>query len=68
MKIATYLIKNGYLSQDQAEKIIRIQQQMGSGIKDRFGRIAINEGYISEKMLNKALLQKERGEFGYKQK
>jgi len=65
MKLGTYLVKNGFISLDQAQKILEVQQKGDDGSnKQRFGRIAINLGYLSEKMLNRIVLEKERKEFG----
>ena len=67
LKIASYLIKNGFLSVEQAQTILEIQNSMSTLInKQRFGRIAITQGFIKESILNKALLEKERKEFGFK--
>jgi len=66
MKIATYLVKEGYISLNQANKIIEIQKGMPSSRRQRFGRIAINNGFIAENILNKVLLKKEKKEFGVK--
>lgn len=65
MKIGSYLIKNGFLTVDQAKVVMAEQAKSGGPQKARFGRIAVNLGYISENVLNKAVLQKERQEFGY---
>ncbi|MBN2439899.1 MAG: hypothetical protein JXJ04_01080 [Spirochaetales bacterium] len=65
IKIASYLVKEGFLSVDQAKTILEIQSKMTPLIKQRFGRIAVSEGFIKENILNKAILDKERKEFGY---
>jgi hypothetical protein len=65
MKLGSYLVKNGFLTLDQAKEVIAAQQG-GQGVsKERFGRIAIKLGYISEKMLNRVVMQKEKQEFGF---
>ena len=66
LKIASYLIKNGFLSVEQAQTILGIQNSMSNLNKQRFGRIAITQGFIKESILTKALLEKERKEFGFK--
>ena len=64
MRIATYLIDKGLLTVEQAQEVMTEQEKKGGGLKDRFGRIAVNKGYISEKVLNKAVTDKEREEAG----
>lgn len=66
MRIATYLVNEGYLSLKQAKIIMDEQKKMKGNFKNRFGRIAVNKGFISENILNKVLMQKERYEFGFK--
>ena len=64
MRIGSYMVKNGFLTLEQAQMILQTQQKSESMHKERFGRIAVNLGYISEKVLNKIVLQKEKQEFG----
>lgn len=65
MKLATFLIQNGYLTVEQAQEVMQEQKEAGDKRKERFGRIAVKKGFISEKKLNQAVLEKEREEFGY---
>ena len=65
MKLATFLIQNGYLTVEQAQEVMKEQEAAGGKMKERFGRIAVKKGYISENKLNQAVLEKEREEFGY---
>lgn len=65
MKLATYLIENGYLTVEQAQEVMKEQEGSGAKRKERFGRIAVKKGFISENKLNQAVLKKEREEFGY---
>ncbi len=65
MKLATYLIQNGYLTVEQAQEVMQEQEVPGEKRKERFGRIAVKKGFISEDKLNQAVLKKEREEFGY---
>ena len=62
MKLASWLIAHKLLSVSQAEDIMREQGMQTGHIKDRFGRIAVKKGYISEAALNRACLEKEREE------
>ena len=64
MKLGTYLIKNGFMTVEQAQKVIQVQQQNHGASRQRFGRIAVKLGYITEPMLNKIVMDKERKEFG----
>ncbi len=64
MRIATYLIDKGLLTVEQAQEVMTEQEKKGGGLNDRFGRIAVNKGYITEKALNKAVTDKEREEAG----
>jgi hypothetical protein len=64
LKIASYLIEKGLLTVKQAKIIMEIQNNMHKIEKQRFGRIAVNQGFIKENVLNKAMLEKERQEFG----
>lgn len=63
MKLATYLIQNGYLTVEQAQEVMQAQETSKKKKKERFGRIAVNKGFISEQRLNHAVLEKEREEF-----
>jgi thymidine phosphorylase len=63
MKLATYLIQNGYITVEQAQEVMQEQEAAGAKRKERFGRIAVKKGFISEKKLNHAVLEKEREEF-----
>jgi len=64
LKLGSYLIKNGFITLEQAQKVIKVQQQNDNGQKQRFGRVAVKLGFITEPMLNKIVMQKERKEFG----
>lgn len=62
MKFGTFLVENQYLTQDQAEEVLEAQKfsKMPGDFKERFGRIAVNKGYISEERLRRAFLDKSR--------
>jgi hypothetical protein len=62
IKLPSWLIAHRPLSVVQAEEIMREQGTQTGHIKDRFGRIAVKKGYISEADLNRACLEKEREE------
>ena len=62
MKLASWLVSHHLITLDQANDVMKHQGTQSGHIKDRFGRIAVNMGYISEAALNKACLQKEREE------
>jgi hypothetical protein len=62
MKLASWLIAHELLTVGQAETIIKTQETQTGQIKDRFGRIAVRMGYISEAALNRACIEKEREE------
>jgi hypothetical protein len=60
MRIGTYLVKKGLLTLDQANEIMREQSKRRGMSRERFGRIAVNKGYISEEAMTKAFLEKSR--------
>ena len=62
MKLATWLVSRKLMTVDQAEKVMLEQKKQAGHIKDRFGRIAVKLGYISEAQLNRACLDKEKDE------
>ncbi|MBN1699223.1 MAG: hypothetical protein JW881_17010 [Spirochaetales bacterium] len=66
LKIASYLIEKGLLTVKQAKIVMEIQNNMHNVSKQRFGRIAVNQGFIKENVLNKVMLEKEKKEFGIK--
>jgi len=61
MKLATWLVSKKLLTIEQAQKVMEAQEGQ-KGIRDRFGRIAVKMGYISEAQLNKAVMAKDRDE------
>jgi hypothetical protein len=61
MKLATWLVSKKLLTVEQAQKVMEAQESQ-KGIRDRFGRIAVKMGYISEAQLNKAVMAKDRDE------
>jgi hypothetical protein len=65
MKIASWLISHNLLTVDQANVVLAEQQKQSGHVKERFGRIAVNLGFISEAQLNSAYLAKEREETGF---
>ncbi len=65
LKLASYLIKKGLLSVEQAQDVLQEQSHSNGPGREMFGRIAVRKGYISEKVLNRAVLEKEREEAGY---
>ena len=64
MKLASWLISRNLMTVEQANAVMEEQKKQGGHIKDRFGRIAVNMGFISEAQLNRACLEKERDEVG----
>ena len=62
MKLATWLVSRKLMTVDQAEQVMVEQKKQAGHIKDRFGRIAVKRGYISEAQLNRACLDKEKDE------
>ncbi len=62
MKLATWLVSHNLMTLDQANEVMREQKQQTGHIRDRFGRIAVNKGYIAEEVLTRAYLDKEREE------
>jgi hypothetical protein len=61
MKLATWLVSKKLLTVEQAQKVMEAQEGQ-KGIRDRFGRIAVKMGYITEAQLNKAVMAKDRDE------
>ena len=64
-KLASYLIAKGLITREQAKEIMAEQDGKRGPIRERFGRIAVRKGYITESQLNRAILEKEREEAGY---
>ena len=64
MKLATWLVSKKLLTVEQAQKVMREQETQAGSLKDRFGRIAVKKGFITEAALNKAILAKDRDEAG----
>jgi hypothetical protein len=62
MKLASWLVSHRLITIDQANDVMAEQGKQSGHIKDRFGRIAVKKGYISEAALNKACMDKEREE------
>lgn len=62
MKLASWLVSHKLMTLDQANDVMTEQGKQSGHIKDRFGRIAVKKGYITEAILNKACLDKEREE------
>jgi len=64
-KLASYLIAKGLITREQAREIMAEQDEKRGPIRERFGRIAVRKGYITESQLNRAIMEKEREEAGY---
>lgn len=62
MRIGTYLISKGLLTKRQAQEVLNEQATEGPGLRERFGRIAVRRGFVTEQQMNHAFLQKEREE------
>jgi hypothetical protein len=66
MKLGTYLVQKGLLTQEQAQEALEEQQRRSSEnpelLGPRFGRVAIDLGYISERPLERAFLDKTQEE------
>jgi uncharacterized protein YtpQ (UPF0354 family) len=68
MKIGKYLIQKGLINQKQVDEVLKEQIKKDTIFRNRFGRIAINKGFITEKMLNQAILEKYQTENQNKKK
>jgi hypothetical protein len=62
MKLATWLVSKKLLTVEQAQKVMREQEIQTGNLKDRFGRIAVKMGFITEAALNTAILAKDKNE------
>lgn len=62
MRLATWLVSHNLMTLDQAREVMRWQREQTGRIRDRFGRIAVNMGFITEEALTRAYLAKEREE------
>ena len=62
MKLASWLVSHRLITVDQANEVMQEWNSQTGHIKDRFGRIAVKKGFISEAQLNKACIDKEREE------
>ncbi len=65
MRLATWLVSHNLMTLDQARQVMREQGEQTGHIHDRFGRIAVKLGFISEEALTRAYLAKEREEAHY---
>ena len=59
-RIAKYLVIKGLLTEEQAKEILK--EQSKDPLRARFGRIAVQKGYITEKALNTAMMEKYQSE------
>ncbi len=62
MKLASWLVSKKLITVEQAQKVMQEQETQKGSLKDRFGRIAVKKGFITEAALNKAILAKDRDE------
>jgi hypothetical protein len=62
MKLASWLVSHQLITMDQANNVMQELNSQTGHIRERFGRIAVKKGFISEAQLNKACLEKEREE------
>jgi len=62
MRIGTYMITKGLLTKRQAQEVLNEQATDGPGLRERFGRIAVRRGFVTEHQMNRAFLEKERDE------
>jgi hypothetical protein len=62
MKLASWLISHRLITVEQANDVMQELKSQTGHIRERFGRIAVKKGFISEAQLNKACLEKEREE------
>jgi hypothetical protein len=62
MKLATWLVSHKLISVDQASEVMTEWKKQTGHIKERFGRIAVKKGFITEAQLNAACLEKDRDE------
>ncbi len=58
LKIGSYLVSRGLISVEQAKKIKLIQEKLGPDKSERFGRIAVEVGFIKESELKQAMREK----------
>ncbi len=65
MRLATWLVSHNLMTLDQAHEVMREQKEQTGHIRDRFGRIAVKLGFISEEALTRAYFAKEREEAQY---
>ncbi len=64
MKIGKYLVSKGLLSVEEEKTVAAIQQKMSPEERERFGKIAVEVGYIKESMLKEAMKEKREKEKG----
>ncbi len=64
MKLATWLVSKKLITIEQAQAVMQEQETQKGSLKDRFGRIAVKRGFITEAALNKAILAKDKDEAG----
>jgi hypothetical protein len=62
--LATYLVDKGYMTQEQAEAVVREQAKALPGMREQFGKIAVRMGFITSPSLEKAVKEKEKEESG----
>ncbi|NOY09058.1 MAG: hypothetical protein GXP33_09470 [Spirochaetes bacterium] len=65
LRIASYLISKGLISVEHAREIMEEQETRKGVTREMFGRMAVKKGYITEDVLNRAVIAKEREEAGY---
>lgn len=64
MKIGKYLVSKGLLSIEEEKMVAAIQRKMKPAERERFGKIAVEVGFIKEEMLKKAMREKREKEKG----
>ncbi len=67
-KIGIYLLRKGLITQDQVNEVLSEQSKINDFTRSRFGRIAVNKGYITEHALNLAMMEKYESEKNYQKK
>jgi hypothetical protein len=63
-KIGKYLVSKGLLSIEEEKAVATIQEKLPPEERERFGKIAVEVGFIKEEALKKAMQEKREEEKG----
>ncbi len=58
IRMGEFMVKKNMLTQEQVNEIIKEQKKIKDFTRLRFGRIAINKGYMTENAVNKFMMEK----------